>query len=105
MLAQLMRQGAERGVDLVTLRAIAEEAGELGAARALARVEAGLLRAVRSGKLGFEELKGVALSALDAIAAAALKAGVQSVLSGGCMLAGGVRRGCWRSRGGRWRGR
>ncbi len=38
VLAQLMRQGAERGVDLVTLRAIAEEAGELGAARALARV-------------------------------------------------------------------
>ena len=45
-----------------------------GAERAALRVEAGLLRAVRSGKLGFEELKGVALSALDAIAAAALKA-------------------------------
>ena len=54
-----------------------------GAERAGLRVEAGLLRAVRSGKLGFEELKGVALSALDAIASAALKAGVQSVLSGG----------------------
>ncbi len=54
-----------------------------GAERAALRVEAGLLRAVRSGKLGFEELKGVALSALDAIASAALKAGVQSVLSGG----------------------
>ena len=38
VLAQLMRQGAERGVDLVTLRAIVGEAGELGAARALARV-------------------------------------------------------------------
>ena len=38
VLAQLMRLGAERGVDLVTLRAIVEEAGELGAARALARV-------------------------------------------------------------------
>ncbi len=38
VLAQLMRQGAERNVDLVTLRAIVEEAGELGAARALARV-------------------------------------------------------------------
>ncbi len=44
---------------------------------------AGAERAVRSGKFGFEELKGVALSALDAIASAALKAGVQSVLSGG----------------------
>ena len=59
--------------------------GVLGAEeeRAALRLEAGLLRAVRSGKLGFEELKGVALSALDAIASAALKAGVQSVLRGG----------------------
>ncbi|MCK8457555.1 tail tape measure protein [Sphingomonas faeni] len=54
-----------------------------GAERAALRLEVGLLRAVRSGKLGFEELKGVALSALDAIASAALKAGVQSVLSAG----------------------
>jgi len=38
ILAQLMAQGAERGVDMVTLRAIAEEAGELGATRALTRL-------------------------------------------------------------------
>lgn len=38
VLAQLMAQGAERGADLATLRAIAEEAGELGAARAMARL-------------------------------------------------------------------
>lgn len=38
ILAQLMAQGAERGVDIVTLRAIAEEAGELGATRALTRL-------------------------------------------------------------------
>jgi len=38
VLAQLMRQGAERGADLVTLRAIAEEAGDLGATRAMARI-------------------------------------------------------------------
>ena len=38
ILAQLLRQGAERGADLVTLRAIAEEAGELGATRALTRL-------------------------------------------------------------------
>jgi hypothetical protein len=37
LLAQLMRQAGERGADLVTLRAIAEEAGELGATRALTR--------------------------------------------------------------------
>lgn len=38
VLAQLIAQGSEDGADLVTLRAIAEEAGELGAARALARL-------------------------------------------------------------------
>lgn len=38
VLAQLMAQGNERGADMITLRAIAEEAGELGAARALARL-------------------------------------------------------------------
>ncbi|KQS03532.1 hypothetical protein ASG11_04060 [Sphingomonas sp. Leaf357] len=38
VLAQLMAQAAEGGADLVALRAIAEEAGELGASRALSRL-------------------------------------------------------------------
>lgn len=38
VLAQLMRQAAADGADLATLRAMAEEAGELGAARALTRL-------------------------------------------------------------------
>lgn len=38
VLAQLMRQEAERGADLVSLRALVEEAGELGATRALKRL-------------------------------------------------------------------
>ncbi len=38
VLAQLIAQGAADGADLATLRAIAEEAGELGASRALARL-------------------------------------------------------------------
>ena len=37
VLAQLMAQGASEGADLTTLRAIAEEAGEVAAGRALAR--------------------------------------------------------------------
>ncbi len=69
--------------DVAAMRHELESVLGSGAERASLRVEAGLLRAVRSGKLGFEELKGVALSALDAIASAALKAGVQSVLGGG----------------------
>ncbi len=38
ILAQLMAQACERGADVATLRAIAEEAGELGATRALTRL-------------------------------------------------------------------
>ncbi|PNB46219.1 hypothetical protein C1X73_34880, partial [Pseudomonas sp. FW305-130] len=38
VLAQLMAQGAGEGADLNTLRAIAEEAGELAASRAMARL-------------------------------------------------------------------
>ena len=38
VLAQLLAQSAAGGTDLVTLRAIAEEAGELGATRALTRL-------------------------------------------------------------------
>ncbi|WP_375250925.1 DUF6127 family protein [Sphingomonas sp.] len=38
VLAQLMAQAQMRGADVATLRAIAEEAGELGATRAMARL-------------------------------------------------------------------
>lgn len=38
VLAQLMAQAREGGADIATLRAIAEEAGELGATRALTRL-------------------------------------------------------------------
>jgi len=38
VLAQLMAQGAGAGADMATLRAIVEEAGELGATRALTRL-------------------------------------------------------------------
>ena len=38
VLAQLLAQGAQSGADVATLRAIVEEAGELGATRALTRL-------------------------------------------------------------------
>ena len=38
ILAQLLAQGEGAGADMATLRAIAEEAGELGATRALTRL-------------------------------------------------------------------
>ncbi len=38
VLARLMEQGREQGADLLTLRALAEEASELGAGRAMERL-------------------------------------------------------------------
>ena len=38
MLARLLAQAADEGADLVTLRAMVEEASELGAKRVLARM-------------------------------------------------------------------
>lgn len=68
--------------EVQAMRASLEGPLETGAVRAGHAVEGALLRAVRTGKLGFEDLKTVALSAMDAIAASALKAGIASVLGG-----------------------
>lgn len=68
--------------DVAAMRASLEGPLEAGADRAGRAIEGSLLRAVRSGKLGFDDLKKVALSALDAIAASALKAGLASVFGG-----------------------
>ncbi len=65
--------------DVERMRASLEGPLEQGADRAGRRVESALLRAVRGGKLGFEELKATALGAMDAIAAGALKAGIASL--------------------------
>ncbi len=46
-------------------------------------METALARAVRTGKLGFDDMRAVALSVMADIAEAALKAGIGSVLGGG----------------------
>ncbi|MBS0479052.1 MAG: tail tape measure protein [Proteobacteria bacterium] len=80
-------------------RDVAAMRGELdgplaaGAERAGRVIEGSLLRAVRTGKLGFEELKATILSVTGAIAAAALRGGVQAAAGGsggglGSLLAG-----------------
>ena len=81
--------------DVAAMRGELDDVLGAGAERAAVRLEAALLRATRTGALGFDELKGVALSALDAIAGAALKTVVESVLggivgSGGGGLAGAL---------------
>ncbi|WP_267435405.1 tail tape measure protein [Sphingomonas sp. GM_Shp_1] len=58
------------------------DAAEIGART----VEGALLRAARTGKFGFEELKATALSVLDQIARAALRQGMGAMKDGAGML-------------------
>ena len=53
-------------------------------------IEAGLLRATRTGRLGFEDLGRVALSILSQIAAEAVRDGLHSIGIGGGKSGGGV---------------
>ncbi len=63
-----------------------------GAERAARAIEAGLLRAVKTGKFGFEDLRRIALSVLAEIAEAAIRAGIGAIGRGAGGGAGGDRR-------------
>jgi ABC-type branched-subunit amino acid transport system substrate-binding protein len=96
MLAGLIRQAEEEGADLVTLRALVEEASELGAGRALRRCgladasAAGDLSEMRQFVQAWRDAKRAARNALVAwvtrgafaalVALAALKLGVAGLL-------------------------
>ncbi|WHO40508.1 tail tape measure protein [Sphingobium sp. AP49] len=77
-------QGLARDVE--AMRAGLEGPLAAGADRAGRRIEQGLLRAVHSGKFGFEDLRRIALSVLDEIAASALR----STIGGGSSRGGGL---------------
>ena len=76
-------------------RDVADMKGQLegpladGLERAGRALETALVRAVRTGKLGFEDLKRVALAAMAEIASAAIRAGIDRAAGG----AGGGRSG------------
>ncbi|WP_022682159.1 hypothetical protein [Sphingobium bisphenolivorans] len=74
------------GRDVEAMRGELEGPLASGAERAGRRIEQGLLRAVRTGQFGFEDLKRIALRTLDDIAANALRSGVASVSDGGGLL-------------------
>ena len=76
--------------DVAAMRVSLEGALGAGADRAGRSVEASLLRAVRTGKLGFDDLRRVAVSALDAIAASAVKNGIGAIVGGAA--GGGITR-------------
>ena len=76
--------------DVKEMRAQLEGPLAAGAERAGRMIEDALVRAVRTGKLGFEDLKRIALSAMQEITAAAIRNGIGAVLAGGGGKSGGI---------------
>ncbi len=74
--------------EVEAMRATMEGSLGAGAERAGRAIEGALLRSVRAGKFGFEDLKGVALGVLAEVARAAVRSGVGAVTGGGSL--GGV---------------
>jgi len=68
--------------EVEAMRATLEGSLGAGAERAGRSIEGALLRAVRAGSFGFEDLKHVAMAAMAQIAKAALHAGVGAMLGG-----------------------
>jgi phage-related minor tail protein len=69
--------------DVAEMRGAIDGPLQAGADRAGDAIERALLRAVRTGKLGFEDLKRVALQVLGEIAAEAVRGGLDAILGRG----------------------
>lgn len=76
--------------DVATMRQDLEGPLASGAEKAGRMIESALLRAVRTGKLSFEDLRRLALSVLDQIAAEAMRAGLGAIGLGGGGGGGGL---------------
>jgi hypothetical protein len=78
--------------DVAEMRAALEGPLAAGADRAGRTIENALLRAVRTGKFGFEDLSRVAMSVMSGIASSAVRQGIGAIGGGGGLLsaAGGL---------------
>jgi phage-related minor tail protein len=76
--------------DVAEMRGQIEGGLGAGVERAGRTIENALSRAIRTGKLGFDDLKRVALSAMAEIAASAISSGVGSIFGGGGGGSGGL---------------
>ena len=90
LLVEIRADTAGFASDVARMRASFD--GQLldGFARAGDVLERGLLSAIRKGSLGFEDLKRVALGALDQIAGQALQLGLDRILGGAGKSGGGI---------------
>ncbi|MDF7777798.1 tail tape measure protein [Sphingomonas sp. AOB5] len=75
--------------DVAEMRGMMDGPMAAGADRAGQAIENALMRAVRTGKFGFEDLKRVAMSVLNEIAAEATKGGLGAIFGGGGGSGGG----------------
>jgi hypothetical protein len=69
--------------DVSAMRAELDGPFAAGLDRAGRTLENSLVRAIQSGKFGFEDLRSVALSVLSEIASAAIRSGIDSISGGG----------------------
>ena len=76
--------------DVETMRSGLDGPLASGAERAGRTIERSLLRAVQTGKFGFEDLRRVAMSAMDAIARDALRGGLDKLFGGSSSSGGGL---------------
>ncbi len=76
--------------DVADMRGSLEGVFGKGVERAGTLLEGTLVRAIQTGKLGFENLKRVALSVMAEIAAAAIRNGIGAILNGGKGDQGGI---------------
>jgi phage-related minor tail protein len=68
--------------DVGEMKSALEGPFKAGVERAGQALETALVRAIRTGKLGFEDLRRIALSVLQDIAASAIRSGIGAILSG-----------------------
>ena len=80
--------GFARDVD--AMRGVVGEGLVGSATRAASAIEGALGKATRSGSLGFEDLRKVALSVLGDIAAAAIRSGTKDLVGSGGSVGGGL---------------
>ncbi len=76
--------------DVAAMRTTLEGPFAEGATRAGAMLDTALMRALRTGKLGFDDLKRVALSVMADIAAGAVRSGLGALAGQGATKNGGL---------------
>ena len=90
LVVQLRADGSDLRREVAALKGELEGPLAAGAARAGDAIESALSRAVRTGKLGFDDLRRVAVAALAEIARSAIASGIGAIGGGGLSNLGGL---------------